>query len=67
MKKYLYMMACALAFVACAGNNGVAFGDIESKSLIIDKIIVSGKTFMPFQKPITTALRAVIAFLARLV
>lgn len=47
MKKYLYMMACALAFIACAGNNGVAFGDIENKSLIIDKIIVSGKTFMP--------------------
>ena len=47
MKKYLYIMACALAFVACAGKNGVAFGDIESKSLIIDKIIVSGKTLMP--------------------
>lgn len=47
MKKYFYIMACALAFVACAGKNGVAFGDIESKSLIIDKIIVSGKTLMP--------------------
>ena len=40
-------MACALVFIACAGKNGVAFGDIENKSLIIDKIIVSGKTFMP--------------------
>lgn len=47
MKKYLYIMACALAFIACEDKNGVAFTDIENKSLIIDKIIVAGETFTP--------------------
>lgn len=47
MKKYFYIAACALAFIACADKNGVAFSAIENKSLVIDKIIVANKTFIP--------------------
>lgn len=47
MKKYLYIVACALVFIACANKNSVAFADIENKNLIIGKIIIAGKTFMP--------------------
>ena len=68
MKKYLYIMACALAFMACEDKNGVAFTDIENKSLIIDKIIVAGETFTPisFAFEISRFLISIIKISARL-
>lgn len=47
MKKHFCIAVVALALVACNEKDGVAFANIENKSLNVEKIIVSNETFTP--------------------
>lgn len=47
MKKHFCAVVVALALVACSEKDGIAFANIENKSLNVEKIIVSNETFTP--------------------